>query len=113
MSVGQVELVLDLSDDLLEDVLERDQPGGAPVLVGDHCDLVMPFRIPRSSAPRSLVAEQVTDQRLADRAREDAERRDADLDGGDDADGVVHKAQRRLRARFPVPPTAGSVLGAP
>src|SRR6266496_6066719 len=33
--VGKVELVLDLPDDLLEQILERDEPGHRPVLVDD------------------------------------------------------------------------------
>jgi hypothetical protein len=34
-----VELVLDLADQLLEDVLERDEPGGAAVLVHDDAEV--------------------------------------------------------------------------
>jgi hypothetical protein len=44
------------------------------------------------------VAEDVAHDRLADGTGEDPDRRDADLHGRDHAHGVVHQAQRGLRA---------------
>ena len=39
--VGKVELVLDLTDDLLEDVLQRDDPVHVPVLVDHDCHVLL------------------------------------------------------------------------
>ena len=65
-----VVLVLDLADDLLEEVLDRDQPGGAAVLVEHDRDVDL--------APLELVQEVVDRHRFGHedrRPQERAERR--------------------------------------
>jgi hypothetical protein len=47
-----VVLVLDLADDLLEDVLDGDQPGGAAVLVDDDRDVAERRPASRAAARR-------------------------------------------------------------
>ena len=55
-SSGQVELVLDLADDLLEQVLERDDPLHRAVLVDDDRHVLVLRRNSASSAARSFVS---------------------------------------------------------